>query len=31
MKQQSKMEMRCGEVSAERDCIFNKPKVQIAS
>lgn len=23
------MEMGCGEVSADRDCIFNKPKVQI--
>lgn len=31
MMQNAKMEMGCGELSADRDCIFNKPKVQIPS
>lgn len=31
MKQNYKIEMGCGEVSADRDCILNKPEVQIAS
>lgn len=29
--QNAKMEMGCGELSADRDCIFNKLKVQIPS